>query len=114
MTTHTTKAAAWLGSLLAAACVLPSTAGAQEYCGQTSLQDCLEDGTIGYATPATVSGVETIARLRDSDGDGEITASDASWALYRKLLGPRYTMPETPLVRIIFNDLRLGHEVPLV
>lgn len=114
MTTHTTKAAAWLGSLIAAACVLPTTAGAQDYCGQTSLQDCLEGGTIGYATPATVSGVETIARLRDSDGDGEITASDASWALYRKLLGPRYTMPETPLVRIIFNDLRLGHEIPLV
>lgn len=100
--------------LLTAILVLPMTAAAQEYCGQISFVNCLEQGTIGYGTPATISGVETIARLKDSNGDGQVNADDASWQVYRKLLGPRYTMPETPLVRLIFNDLRLGHEVPIV
>ena len=100
--------------LSASILLLPTAVVAQDYCGRTSAQDCLETGTVGYATPATISGVETIARLRDSNGDGDIDASDASWQVYRKLLGPRYTMPETPLVRIIFNDLRVGHEVPVV
>lgn len=101
-------------SALLAALSLPMAASAQEYCTQESFLACLENGSIGYGTPATVSGVETIVELRDSNGDGKLDAQDASWQLYRKLIGPRYTMPATPRVRIILNDLRLGHEVPVV
>ena len=101
------------GALLLFALAGPQAA-AQDYCGNSSFIDCLENGTIGYGTPATIEGVETIAPLDDSNGDGVIDAKDASWQLYEKLLGPRYTMPDSPRVRIIMNDLRLGHEVPVV
>lgn len=98
-------------SLLAA---LPATLQAQEYCTTESFLACAENGSLSYGTPATVSGIETILPLRDSNGDGQLDEADASWQLYRKLIGPRYTMPETPRIRIILNDLRLGHEVPVV
>lgn len=102
----------WAASIALAS--IPVTSSAQEYCGQTSFINCLENGTIGYGTPSHVEGIEAIIQLRDSNQDGQLNAADDSWNLYRKLLGPRFTMPQKPQLRIIFNDLRLGHEIPVV
>ncbi|MDX1497043.1 MAG: hypothetical protein R3352_05780 [Salinisphaeraceae bacterium] len=82
-------------------------------CTESTFADC-DPSKIGYGTPFVVSGVETISELRDSNGDGQINELDASWQLYKKLLGPRFKMPEHPRLRFIFNDIRLGTAVPVV
>ncbi len=106
------KRIVWLFATLAlagSALVLsPSAQAGQEqpeypYCGERTLADC--ENLPGYGTPAQVEGVHAILPLRDT-----LEAR----SLYYKLIGPRFEMPDTPMVRVIFNDIRLGHAVPVV
>lgn len=86
---------------------------AQEPCAPQTLADC-QNASFEYGLPTTTSGVEAIATIRDSNGDGNINASDASWQLYQRIIAPRFEMPDEPRLRFIFNDLRLATEAPVV